>query len=130
MLEYLFLRGQPCKFSSCGVSCTLADGTRCRVRDAVKLRVKLLGFAWDHEFKVLERGPFPVILGLDFLCRTRMVGDVSSRKYSLGFAPARCGVFGSRQGTKEGEPYLQSLAAEVSQGPGGVNASSILVDIS
>jgi len=87
VLEFLFSHGEPCKFRRCSVSYTLADGTRCRVRDAVNLHVKLLGFAWDQEFKVLPCGPFPVILGLDFLSRIRMVIDMASRKYSFGFAP-------------------------------------------
>jgi hypothetical protein len=54
----------------------------------VKLRVKLLSFSWEHEFKVLKGGPFPVMLGLDFLRRTGMLVDVSSREFCFGFAPS------------------------------------------
>jgi hypothetical protein len=59
----------------------------------VKLHVKLLSFSWDHEFKILSEGPFPVILGLDFMNRTGMLLDVSSRTFSFGFAPGCSGVF-------------------------------------
>jgi len=128
VLEYLFLRGQPCKFSLCSLSYTLADGTRHRIRDAVNLHVKLLGFAWDHELKVLGGGPFPVILGLDFLCRTRMLIEVSSKQYRFGFAPDRCGTFGRTEATQEVEPYLQSLEAGISQAIGGLENSSIFAD--
>ena len=121
------MRGDPCEFLSFSVTCTLADRTRSKFRDAVKLHVKLMGFAWDHEFKVLE-GCFPVILGLDFFGRTRMVIDVSSRKYSFGFSPYRSGAFGSWQEIHDGEHYLQSLVNEASQWLGGINASSILVE--
>jgi len=87
VLEFLFSRGEPCKFRRCSVSCTLADRTRCEVREAINLRVKLSGFAWDLEFKVLPGGPFLVILLLDFLSLTRMFIDVAYHKYSFGFAP-------------------------------------------
>ena len=126
VLEFLFSRGEPCKSRRCSVSCTLVDGTHCKVRDAVNLHVKLLGFAWDQEFKILPGGPFPVILGLDFLSRTRMVIDVATCKYSFGFAPECSGTLGCSQGTRESEPYLQSLTAEASQWVGGVHAVSIL----
>ena len=64
--EFLNLRGEPCVFTSCSVTCLLADGQRCEVTGSVKLHVKLLSFSWDHELKVLRGGPFPAILGLDF----------------------------------------------------------------
>ena len=36
------------------VTCTLADGTLSEVSEAVKFHFKLMGFAWDHELKLLE----------------------------------------------------------------------------
>jgi hypothetical protein len=43
--EYLYLRGEPCTFTLCRVTCSLADGRRCEVTDAVNLHVKLLSFS-------------------------------------------------------------------------------------
>jgi hypothetical protein len=85
--DFARLMGGPGRFKACSVICSLADGRECRVTEVVNLRVKLLSFSWDHEFKILERGSFPVILGLDFLERTKMVVDVASRKFSFVFAP-------------------------------------------
>jgi hypothetical protein len=70
VIEYLYLSNEPFKFCSCSVSCTLADGTRCKVTDVVWLHLKLLKF----EIKVLDGDPFPVILGLDFLPGRRWSG--------------------------------------------------------
>jgi len=83
----MYLANEACKFSSCSVSCTLADGTRCKVTNAVRLHLKLLKFTWDHELKILDGGPFPVILGLDFLTRTQTLIDVSSKRFSFRFHP-------------------------------------------
>jgi hypothetical protein len=81
--EFLRLMGETCEFSVCSVACLLADGTRCEVSNAVKLHIKLLGFSWNHEFRVLNGGPFPVILGLDFLRKTSMVIDVGSKRFNF-----------------------------------------------
>ena len=72
VVEYLHLTGEPCSFLTCHLSCLLADGTKGQVSNAVRLHVGLLSFSWTHEFKVLNDGPFPAILGLDFLQRTQM----------------------------------------------------------
>jgi hypothetical protein len=128
MAEYLYLRGEPCSFTSSSVSCLLVDGSRSEVKEAVKLHVKLSNFSWDYEFKVLREGLLPAILGLDFLDRTKMVVDVASRRYSFGFVPGRSGVFAEWNGTSEGEQFLQNLCDKVSKvpKPSGVNSSSIV----
>jgi hypothetical protein len=64
VVEYLYLTGEPCVFTPCSVMCLLADGWRGKVTNMVKLHVRLLSFSWDHEFKILNEGPFPAILGL------------------------------------------------------------------
>jgi hypothetical protein len=79
VIEYLYLAGEPCKFGLCSVVCTLADGSRSKITNSVKFHLKLLKFSWEHEFKILDAGPFPVILGLDFLTRTQLVIDVSEK---------------------------------------------------
>jgi len=58
--EFLYLTGEPYVFSLCSVCCVLADSSRGEVTNAVRLHVKLLDFAWDHEFKVLNGGPSPL----------------------------------------------------------------------
>ena len=133
--EFLSRTGEPCKFLPCSVLCSLADGSRCEVTDAVKFGVKLLKFTWNHEFKLLLGGPFPVILGMDFLCRSKMVVDLSANKYSFGFAPDCSGDLCRREEDSSGEMFLQGLADEVSQvatggqvWPGGVISQSILAE--
>jgi hypothetical protein len=37
--EFAYLMGEPCHFKSCSVVCSLANGQRCEVTDAVKLHV-------------------------------------------------------------------------------------------
>jgi hypothetical protein len=51
--------GEPCRFESCSLTCSLVDGRECRGTEALKLHVKLHSFLWDHEFKVLKGGLFP-----------------------------------------------------------------------
>ena len=128
VVEYLYLLGEPCKFLQCAVLCTLADGTRCKVTKAAKLHLNVLKFAWDHEFKILNGGTFPLILGLDFLNRTQMVLYVSAKKYSFRFAPDCSGEFSCSVGNQEGESYLQTLTQEASKWPGEVGSASILVE--
>ena len=70
--KFYYLMNEPCSFTQCSVECTLADGQRCHVTNAVNPHAKLLSFSWNHEFKVLNGGPFPAILGIDFLERTPM----------------------------------------------------------
>jgi hypothetical protein len=75
------------------------------VTNAVGLHVRLLTFTWNHEFKVLKGGPFPVILGLDVLDRTLV--DVGS-KFSFRFARDQVGSF-IVPGEDGRQPYLIAL---------------------
>jgi len=67
-------------------------GQQCEVVDAEKLKVKLLSFRGTMNLKLLGGGPFPAILGLDFMGITRTLVDVASRKFSFGFAPNCSGI--------------------------------------
>ena len=84
--EYLRRVWEPCVFEPCLVVCILANGTRFDVTNSVRLKVKQSDFTWKHEFKLLNGGPFPIILGLEFLQRTSMIVDMASRTFSFGFA--------------------------------------------
>ena len=112
--EFLYLMGEPCSFTSCSVECALADGQRCHVTNAVNLHPKLLSFSWLHEFKVLNGGPFPAILGIDFLRRTQMMVNAATKTFSFGFAPGKIGHFSRCEGERERQPYLQGLLRETS----------------
>ena len=101
-------------FLSCSVTCTLADGKRCEVSNAVKLHVKVLSFSWNHEFKVLGGGPFPAIFGLDFVRRTKKTVDVATGTFSFGFAPHCSGTFSPPNAEIGKELFLQNLWEEVS----------------
>ena len=81
VIEYLHLTGEPCSFSTCYLNCLLADGTKGRIPNAVKLRVGLLSCTWTYEFKILDGGPFPAILGLDFLQRTQMTLNLPAKTW-------------------------------------------------
>ena len=91
--EYLYLNGEHCSFMPCSVTCLLTEGKMGEVSNAAKLHISLLSFSWDHEFKVLNDGPFPAILGLDFLQRAQMRVDLPTRNFSFTFAPDRVGSF-------------------------------------
>jgi hypothetical protein len=44
-------------------------------------------FSLNLQFKILEGGLFPMILGLDFLSHSKMVMDLVGREYYFSFAP-------------------------------------------
>ena len=111
--EYLYLRGEHCVFSLCSVMCLLADGRKGQVSNAAKLHVGLLPFSWNHEFKIFNEDPFPVILGMDFLQRTQMTVDLCSRTYTFAFAPSRVGSFSPAESKEGDEPFLQQLCTDV-----------------
>ena len=93
----------------CSINYVLANGTQCKVEKIVKLRVKILGFSWDHPFHVLEGGLFPAILGLDFMGRTGMTVNVSTKQFKFEFAPHLIGECGTVEVGSEGDNGLQSL---------------------
>ena len=133
--EFLYHMDEPCSFTQCAVVCALADGQRCHVTDAVNLHAKLLSFSWTHEFKVLNGGPFPAILGIDFLERTQMMVNAASKTFSFGFAPDKIGHFSRCDWEGEDQPFLQGLLEETSgmlgKGPvwpDGTSAQGIIAE--
>jgi len=112
VVDYLSQNGEVCTCLPCSVTFVLADGRKAQVKGAVRLHVRLLSFSWNHEFKILHDGPFPAILGMDFLCRTQMRVDVASRTYCFGFAPGKTGSFADEELKPRPEPYLQQLCGE------------------
>jgi hypothetical protein len=107
------MRGEGCTFSHYVFPGLLADGTKSQVNDAVKLHVRLHSFSWDHEFKILKEGPFSAIVGMDFLQRTRMRIDVSSRNYGFAFSPNVVGSCLNAESLENNEEFLQRLCGEV-----------------
>jgi hypothetical protein len=93
----------------------MADGRPGRITEAVQVRLKLLSFSWRHSFKILEEGPFPAILGLDFLQHSQMNIDIVSRTYHFGFAPDISGSFVAREidsdGVREFDSHVATVAA-------------------
>jgi hypothetical protein len=47
------------KKSSCRLSCHLANGVRCDVKEMEQLHFLLGMFSWNFQFKILEDGHFP-----------------------------------------------------------------------
>ena len=115
VIEYLYLSGVSCSFLPCHVGCLLADGTTSQVSNTVKLHVSLLSFSWDFEFKILNNGPFPVILGLDFLRHTSMTIDLPSRTFGFTFAPNRVGSFMTKSDNGGEEPFLNELCIKAKE---------------
>ena len=113
VLRYLHQRGEDSTLLPCSLTCLLADGKKVQVENAVRLRVNLLGFSWDYVFKVLDEGPFPAILGLDFLRHTRMGVDLCSMTYSFAFNPSVVGSLSSAKLIGGEEPFFQQLCSEV-----------------
>ena len=72
----------------------------------MNLLVKLLSFSWRHEFKILNGGPFPVILGVDFLKRTHMLVNSAAKTFHLNFAPDKVGSFSANDWGVESQPFL------------------------
>ena len=66
MVHSLIDLGLNVKKSECRLSCHLANGLSCEIRDTVQLHFLLGTFSWTHQFKILQEGPFAIILGLDF----------------------------------------------------------------
>ena len=114
VIEYLYLRGERCMFSSCSMGCLLADGKRSHISDAVGLHVGLLSFTWNQEFKILKGGPFPAILGMEFLLCSQMRVELHSKTYSFAFAPTCVGSFSAEGSDNRDEPFLQVLCTEAS----------------
>ena len=83
----------------------------------------------------MNGGPFPVILGLEFLQRTSMVVDVPAKTFSFGFVSHHTGEFGSWNEEVSGDPYQRGFLADVSDaglgqaaGPHGLSVESFSVE--
>jgi hypothetical protein len=105
MWQFLYWREKSSVFTSCTVTCLLADGQRCEIIDVVKLHVKLLSFSWDYKFKVLREGnPFLPFWFWTFLGRTKMLVDVVSRKFCFRFVSSCTGTFSVPNSDVDVEP--------------------------
>ena len=81
----------------------------------MKLHISLLSFSWDHEFKVLNDGTFPAILGLDFLQQAQIRVDLPTRTFRLAFALDRVGSFSPAICGEGNEAFLQQFCVEATE---------------
>ena len=115
VIEYLHLSGHPASVFPWDVNCLLADGTKGHVANAVKLHFGLLSFSWTQEFKILQNGPFPAILGLDFLQRSQMTLDIPSKSFRFNFAPGVVGAFNIDIDCNQEDPFLKELCVSAAE---------------
>ena len=88
VMQTLAELGVKAKKNSCWLSCHLANGLHCNKTEMVQLHFLLGMFSWNFQFKILEGGPFPIILGLNiFFPHSKMVMDLKGREYYYRFAP-------------------------------------------
>jgi hypothetical protein len=80
----------------------------------VKLHFKLDWFSWYYCFKILESGPLPFILGLDFLSYNGKVTDLEARENYFRFVRDRRVTFEGPQGGTESarDSYFEHLLRE------------------
>jgi transposase InsO family protein len=109
------------KTEACKLACSLANGLEYEIREAVVLHFSLGPGLWSFQFKVLEEGPFPMILGLDFLSYSQMVLDLAQHKYHFSFAPDKLMKFEDlvsdvldKKGVEKNR-YFKQLAVEASR---------------
>jgi len=115
VIEYLHLTGTPCSLKPCNLNCLLADGTKSQITNTADLHFGVLSFSWTHEFKILPNGPFPVIIGLDFLRRSQMTLDVSSKSFRFAFAPKVEGIFGTDIFGNVEDPFFRDLCVNAAR---------------
>ena len=63
VVQSLIDLGLKVKRSECRLTCHLANGLSCEIREMVQLHFLLGTFSWTHQFKILQEGPFVIILG-------------------------------------------------------------------
>jgi hypothetical protein len=87
VLKELVDKGLKVKTNRCQLSCHVVDGSKCEITEAGMFRCSVGSCTWNFHFKVLEEGPYKLILGLDFLTTAQIVVDVAHREYYFAFAP-------------------------------------------
>jgi hypothetical protein len=87
VLKGLVDKGLKVRTNKCQLSCHVVDGSKCEITEAGMIRCSVGSCTWNFHFKVLEEGPYEVILGLDFLTTARIVVDIAHREYYFAFAP-------------------------------------------
>jgi len=83
VMQTLAELGVKAKKNSCWLSCHLANGLHCNKTEMVQLHFLLGMFSWNFQFKILEGGPFPIILGLNIFFSSLQDGDGSQRQRIL-----------------------------------------------
>jgi hypothetical protein len=87
VLKELIDKGLKVRTNTCQLSCHVVDGSKCEITEAGMIRCSVGSRTYNFHFKVLEEGPYKVILGLDFFTTAQIVVDIAHREYYFGFAP-------------------------------------------
>lgn len=61
------------------------NGDLMAIHKQISCRFKIIGFAWDHKFLIMQDTVVPVILGMDFILKTRMEICPWKGKFSFWF---------------------------------------------
>ena len=62
VVQSLIDLGHKVKKSECRLACHLGNGLSCEITEMVQLHFLLGTFSWTHHFKILQEGPFAIIL--------------------------------------------------------------------
>jgi hypothetical protein len=78
VMNTLMKKGLRVQKQLCHISYKVADGSRCEIKEAGLIHFNVGLYSWDFQFKILERGPYKVLFGLDFLTAAQMVVDIAN----------------------------------------------------
>lgn len=75
------------KFETYQLFCQSVDQTLVSVIGKARLRIKLHKFSWDFQFLIVQNLAVEVILGVDFLTKSRISLDLGQKVLHFGFDP-------------------------------------------
>lgn len=78
-------------------TCKSASGNSMSISLKALLQVNILGFSWKHHFYIMNRAVVPVLIGMDFILKTKMELYLWKGKFSFAFNSEREGNFVPRE---------------------------------
>jgi hypothetical protein len=127
-------QGLKVKSEPCEIVCHGVEGSKCQIRETITLRCSVGPCTTRFQFKVLDKGPYEAISGLDFLTETRMIVDAGHRKYHFASAPSERRKFESQGGLRSEPdhrvtPGVLAREVEKEQRPrGGTTRARIFIE--